>query len=212
MEKSGIENLSKSEVIGHCGGDEQTEWPRRTDKSRTLKKIHTVLFFWTLKKIHTVLSFWTLKKIHTVLYFWTLKKIHTVLSFWTLKKIHTVLSFWTLKKIHTVLSFWTLKKRIFYHRQGIHDCPRPKLTVFCTWSGNGLWRRFKHRLNAFHVLTWPFSPFLWYELRKYKGWTTSHENPNKLNVWVRYVVLYVTVREGTRVKENLWVDMTWTAL
>ena len=28
---------SKSEVIGHCGVDEKTEWPRRTDNSRTLK-------------------------------------------------------------------------------------------------------------------------------------------------------------------------------
>ena len=27
------------EVGGHCGGDEKNEWPRRTDKSRTLKKI-----------------------------------------------------------------------------------------------------------------------------------------------------------------------------
>ena len=36
--KSGIENASKSEVNGRCGGDEKTEWPRRTDKSRTLKK------------------------------------------------------------------------------------------------------------------------------------------------------------------------------
>jgi len=25
------------EVIGRCGGNEKTEWPRRTDKSRTLK-------------------------------------------------------------------------------------------------------------------------------------------------------------------------------
>ena len=36
--KSGIENPSKSEVIGRCGGDEKAEWPRRTDESRTLKK------------------------------------------------------------------------------------------------------------------------------------------------------------------------------
>ena len=36
--KSGIENPSKSEVIGRCGGDEKTEWPCRTDKSQTLKK------------------------------------------------------------------------------------------------------------------------------------------------------------------------------
>ena len=32
-----MENPSKSEVIGRCGGDEKTEWPHRTDKSRTLK-------------------------------------------------------------------------------------------------------------------------------------------------------------------------------
>ena len=35
--KPGIENPSKSEIIGRCGGDEKTEWPRITDKSRTLK-------------------------------------------------------------------------------------------------------------------------------------------------------------------------------
>ena len=40
MIKSGIENPSKSEVIGRCGGDVKTELPRRIDKSRTLKK-HT---------------------------------------------------------------------------------------------------------------------------------------------------------------------------
>jgi len=34
MDKSWIENPSKSEVIGRCGGDEKTEWPSRTDKSR----------------------------------------------------------------------------------------------------------------------------------------------------------------------------------
>ena len=36
--KSGIENPSKSEVIGCCGGDEKNEWPCRTDKCRTLTK------------------------------------------------------------------------------------------------------------------------------------------------------------------------------
>ena len=35
--KSGIENPSKSDVIGRCGDDEKNEWPRRTDKSQTLK-------------------------------------------------------------------------------------------------------------------------------------------------------------------------------
>ena len=38
MDKIWDGNPSKSEVIGHCGVDEKTEWPRRTDKSRTLKK------------------------------------------------------------------------------------------------------------------------------------------------------------------------------
>jgi len=39
MVKSVIENPSKSEVIGRCGWDEKNEWPRRTDNSRTLKKL-----------------------------------------------------------------------------------------------------------------------------------------------------------------------------
>ena len=38
MDKIWDRNPSKSEVIGRCGGDDKTEWPRRTDKSRTLKK------------------------------------------------------------------------------------------------------------------------------------------------------------------------------
>ena len=46
--KSGIENPSKSEVIGRCGGDGKTEWPRRTDKSRTLKKQKTKKHWLTL--------------------------------------------------------------------------------------------------------------------------------------------------------------------
>jgi len=37
MDKSWYRNPWKSEVIGRCGGDEINEWPRRTDKSRTLK-------------------------------------------------------------------------------------------------------------------------------------------------------------------------------
>ena len=37
MDKIWYRNPSKSEVIGRCGGDEKNpEWPRRTDKSRTL--------------------------------------------------------------------------------------------------------------------------------------------------------------------------------
>ena len=38
MDKIWDRNPSKSEVIGRCGGDENNEWPRRTDK-RTLKKV-----------------------------------------------------------------------------------------------------------------------------------------------------------------------------
>ena len=37
MDKIWYKNPSKSEVIGHCGGEEKTEWPRGTDKSRTIK-------------------------------------------------------------------------------------------------------------------------------------------------------------------------------
>jgi len=36
MDKIWYRNPSKSEVIGRCGRDEKTEWPRRTDKSQTL--------------------------------------------------------------------------------------------------------------------------------------------------------------------------------
>ena len=36
MDKIWDRNPSKSYVIGRCGGDENTEWPRRTDTSRTL--------------------------------------------------------------------------------------------------------------------------------------------------------------------------------
>jgi len=38
MDKIWSRNPSKSEIIGRCGGDEQNEWSRRTDKSRNLKK------------------------------------------------------------------------------------------------------------------------------------------------------------------------------
>ena len=38
MDKIWYRNPSMSEVIGRCGGDEKTEWPRKIDKSRTLKK------------------------------------------------------------------------------------------------------------------------------------------------------------------------------
>jgi len=34
MDNIWYKNPSKSEVIGRCGGDEKTEWPHRTDKSR----------------------------------------------------------------------------------------------------------------------------------------------------------------------------------
>ena len=43
MDKIWYRNPSKSEVIGRCGGDEKTEWPRRTNKSRTLKIIKKII-------------------------------------------------------------------------------------------------------------------------------------------------------------------------
>ena len=44
MDKIWYRNPSKSEVIGRCGGDEKTEWPRRTDKKSTAKKQKTKNF------------------------------------------------------------------------------------------------------------------------------------------------------------------------
>ena len=38
MDKIWYRNISKSEVIGCCGGDEKNKWPCRTDKSGMLKK------------------------------------------------------------------------------------------------------------------------------------------------------------------------------
>jgi len=40
MDKIWHRNPSKSDLIGRCDGDEKTKWPRKTDKSRTLTKIH----------------------------------------------------------------------------------------------------------------------------------------------------------------------------
>ena len=37
MDKIWDRNPSKSGVIDRCGGDEKNEWPRSTNKSRTLK-------------------------------------------------------------------------------------------------------------------------------------------------------------------------------
>jgi len=43
MDKIWYRNSSMAEVIGCCGGDEITEWPRRTNKSRTLNKTKTAI-------------------------------------------------------------------------------------------------------------------------------------------------------------------------
>ena len=43
MDKISDRNPSKLEVIGCCGGDEKTEWLRRTDKSRMLKNKQTII-------------------------------------------------------------------------------------------------------------------------------------------------------------------------
>ena len=56
MDKIWYRNPSKSEVIGRCGGDEKTEWARRTDKSRTLKinknEIHVDLHVIIISRLH----------------------------------------------------------------------------------------------------------------------------------------------------------------
>ena len=38
LDKIWYRNPSKSEAIGRCGGDEKTEWPRKTDKKSNAKK------------------------------------------------------------------------------------------------------------------------------------------------------------------------------
>ena len=38
MDKIWYRNPSKSDVIGRCGEDEKTEWPRRTNKMSNAKK------------------------------------------------------------------------------------------------------------------------------------------------------------------------------
>ena len=40
----------KSKVIGRCGGDEKNEWPRRTDKSRTLQNEKNNKYNWDIKQ------------------------------------------------------------------------------------------------------------------------------------------------------------------
>jgi len=40
MDKIWDRNPLKLEVIGHCGGDEKTEWPCRTDKVKPCQKQH----------------------------------------------------------------------------------------------------------------------------------------------------------------------------
>ena len=45
MDKIWYRNPSKSEVIGRGGGGEKPAWPRRTDKSRTLKNNNYYYFF-----------------------------------------------------------------------------------------------------------------------------------------------------------------------
>jgi len=50
MDKIWYRNPSKSDVIGRCGGDEKNEWPRRTDKSQTLKKAQNNPANWLSKR------------------------------------------------------------------------------------------------------------------------------------------------------------------
>jgi len=49
--RSGIEIL-QSEVIGRCGGDEKTEWPRRTDKKSSAECCYSITKFGTITVWH----------------------------------------------------------------------------------------------------------------------------------------------------------------
>ena len=72
MDKIWDRNPSKSEVIGHCGGDEKTEWPRRTDKSRTFKKIKNKEWaFNLLKKVSPDINVFSIFTLLSHLYFKT---------------------------------------------------------------------------------------------------------------------------------------------
>ena len=51
MDKIWVRNPSKSEVIGRCGGDENTEWPRRTDKSRMLKNTPKNTYYLAIRSL-----------------------------------------------------------------------------------------------------------------------------------------------------------------
>ena len=47
MDNIWYRNPSKSVFIGRCGGDKKNEWPRRTDKSQTLKKTKKKIYIAT---------------------------------------------------------------------------------------------------------------------------------------------------------------------
>jgi len=69
MDKIWDKNPSKSEVIGRCGGDEKTEWPRRTDKSRTLQNKNKNYHCNVLNKIFkyfSIVAFYSLSGIRSV--------------------------------------------------------------------------------------------------------------------------------------------------
>ena len=53
---SGIENPSRSELIGRCDGDEKTEWPRRIDKSRTIYVFNSFNYSWSQPSNSNALS------------------------------------------------------------------------------------------------------------------------------------------------------------
>ena len=56
MDKIWYRNPSKLKVIGRCGGDEKTEWPRKTDKSRTLKNNYLKRFVNKVNILKTCLN------------------------------------------------------------------------------------------------------------------------------------------------------------
>ena len=77
MDNIWYENPSKSEVIGPCGGDEKTEWPRRTEKSRTKKICDqmslTFVVISTINVYQITHNQYQIRWSYTIIY---LKKIH----------------------------------------------------------------------------------------------------------------------------------------
>ena len=112
MDKIWDRNPSKSEVIGRCGEDEKTEWPRRTDKSQTLKKAQTVedLFSFFLESKYLKLIF-----VDIVYFCKPVKLTHTYFQFCCTCFIlcYSFVHLYLALLLDTVYKNWAFKKKTF---------------------------------------------------------------------------------------------------